>query len=212
MISVAVTARRAVLARLMALYRAAIELYPEHRDLFLAMLRLHELENVKLLWRAVMRQSPREEWMEHWRDVESAAGSPALPCPRSTPDSLHDLARFLEHTAYAGLARRVVAEHGGDRAAAELAFDQWGTSMLLRAAHALPAKERLARQLLDSLAASRNAELYGVSDAALSAIIDNVSSAPVPLVIDRALELAPAIDLLLHAEEELRDANRIEEM
>lgn len=181
-------------ARLMKFYQTAIDAYHDDAHIFLAMLRLHELENLKLIWRAVTRSLPPDGWMPYWREVAFATLDPRTLRDAS---SVRDLAERLKRTPYAEIARRVAEAHGNDLAAAELAFDQWGTAMLMR-------------EGLHSLADARNAELKKRGPAALRAVI------PVVKRRRRKAELAPfslhpAVSILLLAEDELRNINRLAE-
>src|SRR5579859_5457623 len=51
---------------LLQLYQLLIQSYPDEAPLFRAMLRLHEIENVKLAWRAIVRHIDRSRWTPLW--------------------------------------------------------------------------------------------------------------------------------------------------
>ena len=183
-------------ARLMTFYKTAIDAYGVDAHVFLAMLRLHELENLKLLWRAITRSLPPEEWMPYWRDVAFATLDPRA---LQHATSVRDLAERLKKTPYAAIARRVAEAHGNDLAAAELAFDQWGTSMLLR-------------EGLNEIAEQRTAELRKRGPELLKLRpITRATPKPRNRPTPHPFTLQPAIHILLLAEEELRGVNRLAE-
>lgn len=193
-------------ARLMTFYRTAIDAYGEDAHVFVAMLRLHELENLKLIWRAVTRSLPADEWVPYWRDVWDRHSCLSLRALKDAT-SVRDLAERLKGTPYADIARRVAEAHGNDLAAAELAFDQWGTAMLVR-------------EGLQSLADARNAELKKRGPAALRAVLGQAESlsyvrrrrrTTTSQVVPHPFRLDPAISILLLAEDELRAINRLAE-
>jgi vacuolar-type H+-ATPase subunit C/Vma6 len=208
-------------ARLMTFYRTAIRVYEPDSEILRRLLRLHEVENLKLVWRGVARN--RTSWTPLWRDLASLA---AFDSERvRTATTVYELAGRLEKTPYAEIARRVAATDRDDLAAAELAFDQWATTSLLEEARRLPRGEALARKMIESVAAERNEDLlrrgrklYGLSDAALQALVETappshrrrfmsgVGAAGNPF-IGHTFELAPAIAVILLAEGELRAVN-----
>lgn len=208
-------------ARLMTFYRTAIRAYEPDSELLRRMLRLHEIENLKLVWRGVTRN--RTSWTPLWRDLGSLA---AFDSERvRTATTVHELAGRMEKTPYAEIARRVAATDRDDLAAAELSFDQWATASLLEEARRLPRGEALAREMIESIAAQRNEDLlrrgrklYGLSDAALQALVEAAhpshrrrlmsgGRAEKRAFIGHTFELAPAIAVILLAEEELRTVN-----
>lgn len=204
-------------ARLMSFYRTAIKAYAPGAELLRRMLALHEIENVKLAWRGVTRD--RRDWTGLWRDLGPLAAFDAEEVRDAR--SVHELAERLEKTPYGTIAKRAAAAYRDDLAAAELAFDQWATSSLLAEARRLPRRELLARQLIEGIARERNenllrrgSKLYGLSDAALQALVeapDRRRQRAVPderrAFIGHTFELAPAIAVLLLAEKELREIN-----
>lgn len=183
-------------ARLMTFYKTAIDAYRVDAHVFLAMLRLHELENLKLLWRAVTRSLEPEQWLPYWRDVAFATLDPRV---LQHATSVRDLADRLKKTPYAAIARRVAEAHGNDLAAAELAFDQWGTAMLVR-------------EGLTEIAEQRDAELRKRGPELLKLRpTPRAPAKPRPPVTPHPFTLQPAIHTLLLAEDELRGINRLAE-
>lgn len=120
--------------------------YPEAREALAALLQPHELENLKLLWRAAVRGTAFADWRGSWRPLgvlqhialEGVAGALTLA----------SLPGLLKATPYGELAAAVRQSHGEDVAAAELAIDRFGTRLLASAHDRLPEPERSARRLL----------------------------------------------------------------
>ena len=115
-----------------------------------AMLRLHEIENVKLLWRATSRGKPFDSKL--WIPLGSLA-----TVRNERAFTLRDLVDSLAKTPYAKIANDVLRASRDDIAAAELAFDRWASRSLLDEARKLPRREQLARQLIEALVAKRDA-------------------------------------------------------
>ena len=165
--------------RLLRVYRTAMRGYPDGLPLFRALLQLHELEDVKTLWRKGGKPS----------DV----GAP-----------------FRE------IAAVIARAHGTDLAAAELAFDRWASQHLLDEARRLPRREALARRLVelgvkerDSEIVRRGAKWYGLTS--VSGIAEDVMSLRRERLrlcrrafVGSPFLLAPAIAVILLAEEEMR--------
>jgi len=144
----------ALFSRLIADYGKVLRSYPSGSGLFLALLRLHEIENLKLAWRAVARGYPADRWLAYWR----ALG----PLESLKRDQWRDLASLrqivglVRGTPYAAIVSTTFRSHEADPAAAELAFDHWASRELLSAAQALPATERRARELAVALLRERD--------------------------------------------------------
>ncbi|MFI5177983.1 MAG: V0D/AC39 family V-type ATPase subunit [Vicinamibacterales bacterium] len=134
-----------VYARLVSDYVVAIRAYPAAADLLRALARLHEVENVKLAWRAVTGAVPAREWRECWRPLGPLERVARAAC--ETAGSLRQLAAVMRRTPFAVIAAAVLDAHGEDLAAAEVAFDRWGSSAVVDAARALPRAESAARDL-----------------------------------------------------------------
>ena len=146
-----------VFSRLIADHVVMRRAYPEARAALAALLQLHELENLKLLWRAAVRGTAGAEWRGSWRPLgvlqtirlDSFAG----------PLTLAALTATLQATRYRELAEATRQSHGQDVAAAELAIDRFGTAALVSAHDRLPRRERSARKLLRAIIDHRNARL-----------------------------------------------------
>jgi vacuolar-type H+-ATPase subunit C/Vma6 len=147
--------------------------YPEAREVLAALLQLHELENLKLLWRAAVRGTASTGWRGLWRPLgelqtialESFAGGLTLPA----------LTAALRPTPYAALAEAAIQAHGQDVAAAELAIDRFGTHRLASAHDRLPVSERSARTLLRAVIDRRDASMYQRARSTLGLTADAAS-------------------------------------
>lgn len=184
--------------------------YPEARDALAALLQRHELENLKLLWRAAVRGSGFADWRGSWRPLgvlqtialESFGGA-------LTPGSLPGA---LRATPYAKLAANTMQSHGEDVAAAELAIDRFGTQRLVSAHDRLPQPERSARTLLQAVIDRRVAVIdervrMTVGRPFQGCLIDTRSH--IPALARRILALEPfslavPLALVLMREEEVR--------
>jgi vacuolar-type H+-ATPase subunit C/Vma6 len=207
-------------ARLVDDYLAMQRAYPEARDALSALLQLHELENVKLLWRAAVRGVLREEWRGGWRPLGRLE---SLAVERfDAPLTLASLTAVLAPTSYGRVAGAVLRAHGGDLAAAELAFDRFGTEAVATVCRRTPRSEPSARQLLGAVVARRDALIYerartrlamDVQAAALMTTSgrapDARRSVPLPALARRVMALEPfslalPLALVLLREEEVR--------
>lgn len=141
-----------VYSRLVAEYRFALRVSPDDADVFVALLRLHELENVKLAWRAVVYGRALEAG-SGWRPL-GAIETLSLDACRATT-SARGLVDVMRRTPYARVAETVARAHATDLEAAELEFDRWAVGQLQDAAQRLPRRERVARTLLDSVVDER---------------------------------------------------------
>lgn len=144
-----------VYTRLTGDYDAVIRAYPTNAAVLRALARLHELENVKLAWRAAAHGVEPARWQALWRPmgpVETVSRN------RCTPVStLQQLAAALSRTPFDGIARLVLQAHAADLSAAEMAFDRWGSHALVAAADALPRREHAARDLVCAVVCERDA-------------------------------------------------------
>ena len=196
------------LQRLVRAYEIALLGYRHATALIRALLTLHEIENVKLLWRAAT-SGARVSGL--WRDLGALA---TIRIVEAT--SPHDLAERLASTPYGGIAQNIARVHAGDPAAAELAFDRWASQRLLEEARRLPHREALARRLVESVVRERDAELvrrgekwYGLTS--LSGSVEDVVTMRRERLrlcrrafVGSPFLLAPMIAVLLLAEEEVR--------
>ena len=199
------------LRRLLHVYRTAIRGYPDGESLFRALLQLHEIENVKLLWRAAVRRGRRDAVARLWIDLESLASVSIVDAP-----STRDLAGKLPDTPYAAIADTVARAHGNDIAAAELAFDRWTSQTLLDEARSLPRRDALARRLVELLVRERDAEIlrrgekwYGLTSVSgFPADVASMRRERLRLCrrafVGSPFLLAPAVAVVLLAEEEVR--------
>ena len=200
-------------ARLLDRYRLVLRVYPEHAGLIGALLRLHEIENVKLAWRALVRDADPETWVPLWRDFGDLA---TIPRVRGVT-SLHDFVELLKATPYGAIAAEVfkVSPH------AEMAFDRWASAEVVRLAKALPRSEALARELALRIVRKRDDELrargaatFGLSEAAVDAAIV-VRERPPRRMHDpfagQAFRLAPALAFIELAEREYAQATAVVE-
>lgn len=190
-------------ARLLRIYQTAIRTY--RAPLLHALLRLHEIENVKLLWRG------RGDVARLWIDLGPLASFAIIDA--GTPNQL---AERLARTPYADIAANVARVHGTDVAAAELVFDRWASQRVAEEARRLPRREWRARRLAEMVVRECDAELvrrgakwYGL--ASVSGIAPDVTSMRRARLREcrRALMagpflLAPAVAVILLAEEEVR--------
>jgi vacuolar-type H+-ATPase subunit C/Vma6 len=197
--------------RLVRVYRTAIRDYRHGAPLFRALLRRHEIENVKLLWRVTEKRGQREALPRLWLDLGALATVSILDA-----DNPRALAERLARTPYADIALTVARVHGRDIAAAELAFDRWVSERLLEEARCLPARELLARRLVELVVRERDAEIvrrgakwYGLTSVSGGAGDVTAMRRERLRLCHRAFVgspflLAPAVAVILLAEEEVR--------
>ncbi|HEY7512459.1 MAG TPA: V-type ATPase subunit [Vicinamibacteria bacterium] len=177
--------RAARFAALLSDYALVLGAFPGGGGLARALLGLHEIENLKLLWRALDRRAPAERWAHLWRPLGSLAtlrledGRDAV----SLPDVLRTLGPPL-----AKMARAIHAAHAARPADAEVALDRWASRRLLDEARALPPRESVARDLALAVVRERDLDLvrrarsYGMTgEAAAGAAVllpDEIGPAP----------------------------------
>lgn len=154
---------------LLACYKTILRSYPSGQSLFLTLLRFHEVENLKLVWRALARSHPFERWGPLWRGLGELQSIDRERCRHRT--SLADLVEELRGSPYDAVSCAVLDAHVHDLNAAELALDRWASASLAKAAHDLPPRERAARDLALALVRERDLELLrrGVGTLGLSA-------------------------------------------
>lgn len=199
--------------RLLNIYRIAIRGYRDYTLLLLALLRLHEVENVKLAWRAIARHEDEARWRSLWRPLGSLSSVTFEQC--RVAESLPDLVDRLSDTPYRSVVASLHRAHGDDVTAFEFGIDRWASDQLRNAAANLPAVEGLAGAIIETLVRHRDAQLeerglkaYGLSSAAREEEM-NTRVVDFPTLLRRAarggpLSLAPALAIILMAEEELR--------
>lgn len=188
------------LRRLLRVYITAIRGYPLGEPIFRALLQLHEIENVKLVWRTTVKRGRLGAMPRLWIDL----GSLAL------------FSGDVAGTPYEQIAKTVARAHGSDLAAAELAFDRWASQRLLDEARRLPRREALARRLVELVVRERDAEI--VRRGAKWYGLTSVSGSPEDVAtmrrerlrlcrrsfVGNPFLLAPPVAVVLLAEEELR--------
>jgi hypothetical protein len=134
-------------------YARFITIYPTAAPLLRALFRRHEVENVKVLWRAAARgRAPRPEV---WRPL-APLGVLTLS---SRVMTVQDLVHQLEATPYAGIGRALLRSHGADLPATEIGLDRWVWGTILESAGRLPPAEAAAGRLVRALAIEHDAEL-----------------------------------------------------
>jgi vacuolar-type H+-ATPase subunit C/Vma6 len=138
-------------------YDVVIRSYPSGERLCRALYRLHEIENIKLAWRAYVGVRAVAEWQSLWRPLGKLETVPLETCRDRT--SLPDFVHGLRPTPYGEIARSIVRAHANDPLAAELAFDRWASSEVAAAAEALAPAEAAARGLARSLVRERDLNL-----------------------------------------------------
>jgi vacuolar-type H+-ATPase subunit C/Vma6 len=199
------------LSRLLRVYETAIRAYPHGAPLFRAFLRLHEMENVKLLWRVAIKHGHGDAVPRLWTNLGALASFPILGGA-----SPKEVAAELARTPYAGIAISVARAHENDIAAAELAFDRWASQRLLDEARRLPRREALTRRLAELVVRERDAEIvrrgakwYGLTS--VSGTVDDVAVLRRQRLrlcrrgfVGSPFLLAPAMAVILLAEEEAR--------
>lgn len=146
---------------LLAGYETVLRSYPFGADLVRSLLRLHELENLKLGWRSLVFSVPAERWMPLWRPLGRQASL--------DPESFRS--GSLPKGFRRGLLEGAPAPAGGHPEAAELSWDRWGSEELLRAARGLPKREEGARRIAIALVRERDLQIVrrGVSNFGMTA-------------------------------------------
>ena len=143
-----------VYARLLAEYALGLRICSDAAPVLHALLRLHEVENVKLVWRAIARARAASDWVPLWRPLGRLETVSRDRC-RGLP-TLRSFVDLLAPTPFGAAARLAFRAHPTDEAAAEMAFDRRATSDLVRAAESLDACQHDARTLLNLIAAERD--------------------------------------------------------
>lgn len=142
---------------LISCYRVVLDSLPAARPLALALLARHEIENVKLLWRAVTRSRSFARWSPLWRPLDPLATFSRDAARECT--SLAQLSALLRTTPFGEIADAMWRGHHDDLLAAELGFDRWMSRRLLEVSSALDDSETIARGLVESLVAERDLSL-----------------------------------------------------
>ena len=145
-------------------YACVLDSYPRGQPLFRALVKRHEIENVKLAWRVAVWHQPLARWAATWlpmgtletlsRDVVRDALS------------LPTLVAALANTPYAEIASGMLRAHPADPLAAEQGFDSWTSRAVVDAAAALPQSDALAREIAFALVRDRDLEVVRRAGAA----------------------------------------------
>jgi hypothetical protein len=157
-------------------YRLVLDSLPPARPLAEALLARHEIENVKLVWRALAHGHSSARWVRLWRSLEPLATF-SLDAVRDCT-SLAQLAALLRTTPFGQVADAMWRGHHDDLLAAELGFDRWTSRRLLDVSSSLGNGETIARGLIESLVAERDFSLlrrgvatYQLSPPALASML-----------------------------------------
>jgi hypothetical protein len=142
------------MAMLVVRYRTILRCYPDAGPVVRALLHTHEIENVKLGWRAVVRCVREERWLPLWRDLQDLATiAPAV----FRAHSLRHVVDNLIGTPYGSIARDIFLAHENDLGPAELAFDRWASVQVVGAAEML--NDPLAQRIAEALVRQRDDEI-----------------------------------------------------
>lgn len=144
-------------AELIEWYVTVLKSYPRGQSLFLSLLRRHEIENVKLLWRVIVNDARTTHWGRHWIDLGRLA-TLTIEAGRDC-GSLPALIEVLKRGPYAAIAHDMWRAHGGDPAAAELGFDRWTSARIAEAAAGLPDNDRTAIALAMAIVRERDVNI-----------------------------------------------------
>ena len=134
-------------------YDAVIRAYPLAAPVLRALARLHELENVKLAWRAADYGAEPTSWHALWRPLGRLE---TVSRTSTSVSSIQQLAQALLPTPFGGIAGIVLRAHDADLAAAEMAFDRWGSDTVIQAGRALPHGEGTALDLIVRVVCERD--------------------------------------------------------
>ncbi len=137
-------------------YSKVIASYPRGGALFAALVGLHEIENLKLFWRAHVRQLPPKLWVPLWRPLERLASLRLEDWRRI--DSLRESAALARGTAYEPAVTEALRSHEQNPVSAEIGFDRFASRRLAAAARRLPRREKAARDLALGLVRERDAD------------------------------------------------------
>lgn len=214
-------AQRSLFPALVDDYRRVLRSYPVGEDLVLALLRRHEVENLKVVLRGCARGLPSEVWLPLWRPLGTLES-----LRRESWADVKALAEVRERargTPYAEVVEAAVTE-SGSHGSAELALDEWATRQIASAAQALPEDQADARALAMRVVRERDLELwlrrdaFGLApDVAMAAAMTDQAPRATRAELRRMrlracrraflgspFRLAPAIAYLLLREEELK--------
>ncbi len=137
-------------------YGKVIASYPRGGMLFSALIGLHEIENLKLFWRAHARGVAPERWAPLWRPLERLEALRLEDWRRI--DSLRESAALARGTPYEAAVAEALRSHEKDPVSAELGFDRFASRRLSAEARRLPRREKAARNLALGLVRERDAD------------------------------------------------------
>lgn len=144
----------ALLAGLLEDYAILLREYPRGAPLFSAVLRLHEVENLKLAWRAHSRSPAPARWSRLWKPLGRLE---TLSLGRfSEAASLRDAAACAAGTPFGPVVDEVLRSREADPEAADLDFDRDAWEAVAREARRLPSDEIGAGALALSLVRERD--------------------------------------------------------
>lgn len=195
-----------VYRRLVTEYALCLRVCPDAATVLRALLRLHEAENVKLVWRAIARGRAALDWVPLWRPLGALETVNRDRC-RGLP-TLRSFVDLLAPTPFGDVARLAYRAYSPDQAAAEMAIDRWATSDVARSADALAPRDDAARTLLKLVAAERDAAMArrsgrtpAIADAALR---ERKRVMTARIFRGSPYSLAPVIAYVLARDEEAR--------
>lgn len=216
---------RSLFARLMADYARILRSLPGDAAPLLALAGRFDVENLKLVYRAVVRGASAARWRELWLPV-GAAGS----LERDRWLDVHTLAELADRTRrtpYEAAGLALAREGGHDPAAAELGLDRFASRRLLAAARR---GDTETAALLLAVVRERDAEVlrrapaYGLDAGAAAAWLAGEPPVEPPerlraerrrlarrAFVGSPLRAAPAVALLLEEEERLGEVVAIAE-
>jgi vacuolar-type H+-ATPase subunit C/Vma6 len=148
----------ALFGRLLEDYGRILEDYPSGRPLVAALLARHEVENLKLGWRALSRRLPPARWTRLWRPFGRLETIPIASW--SEASSLAAAVRSTDRTPFGSLARETFEAHADDVPAAELSLDRAAFGRIAEEAERLPRRETVARRLTLSLVFERDLDAF----------------------------------------------------
>jgi hypothetical protein len=134
-------------------YVTVAKMYPAARPIVDCLFRIHEIENVKLLWRASLRGRGVVAWC--WRPLAPLGTVPF----EARPLAPALLAERLARTPYGAIARTLLRSHPADLPAAEIGLDRWAWIGLDDEIRRLPARESGAAALLRLLVLEHDLDL-----------------------------------------------------
>jgi hypothetical protein len=144
--------------RLLDDYRRVLDDYAPGRPLLRALLARHEVENLKLGWRALDRRLPADRWARLWRPFGRLETLPLESWTEAS--SLPDAVRATAPTPWGPIAREALETHGDDGAAAELSLDRFAFARIAEEAERLPRRETAARRLAMSIVSERDLDAF----------------------------------------------------